>query len=39
MTERARATGRFVSGIPLGTLIGLTVSAWLVGRYGWPLAA
>ena len=37
MTERARATGRFVSGIPFGTLIGLTVSAWLVGRYGWPL--
>src|ERR1700676_2323637 len=36
MTERARAAGRFVSGIPLGTLIGLTVSAWLVGRYGWP---
>ena len=37
MTERTRAAGRFVSGIPLGTLIGLTASAWLVGRYGWPL--
>jgi ACS family sodium-dependent inorganic phosphate cotransporter len=35
LNERARAAGRFVSGIPLGTLIGLSASAWLVGRYGW----
>jgi MFS transporter, ACS family, solute carrier family 17 (sodium-dependent inorganic phosphate cotransporter), other len=36
LTERARAASRFVSGIPLGTVIGLTASGWLVGRYGWP---
>jgi ACS family sodium-dependent inorganic phosphate cotransporter len=35
--ERARAASRFVSGIPLGTVIGLTASGWLVGRYGWPM--
>jgi ACS family sodium-dependent inorganic phosphate cotransporter len=35
--ERARAASRFVSGIPLGTLIGLAASGWLVGRYGWPM--
>jgi ACS family sodium-dependent inorganic phosphate cotransporter len=35
--ERARAVSRFVSGIPLGTLVGLTASGWLVGRYGWPM--
>jgi ACS family sodium-dependent inorganic phosphate cotransporter len=33
--ERARAAGRFMSGIPLGTVIGLAVSAWLVERCGW----
>jgi ACS family sodium-dependent inorganic phosphate cotransporter len=36
LSERARAAGRFMSGIPLGTVIGLAVSAWLVDRYGWP---
>jgi ACS family sodium-dependent inorganic phosphate cotransporter len=35
--ERARAASRFVSGIPLGTVIGLTASGWLVGRFGWPM--
>ncbi|HEY1615502.1 MAG TPA: MFS transporter [Rhizomicrobium sp.] len=35
--ERARAVSRFLSGIPLGTLIGLGASGWLVGRYGWPI--
>ena len=37
LLERARAASRFVSGIPIGTVIGLTVSGWLVGRYGWSL--
>jgi len=35
-TERTRASSRFVSGIPLGTVIGLIASGWLVTRYGWP---
>jgi MFS transporter, ACS family, solute carrier family 17 (sodium-dependent inorganic phosphate cotransporter), other len=37
LIERARAAGRFVSGIPLGTVIGLTASAWLVAHSGWPM--
>jgi ACS family sodium-dependent inorganic phosphate cotransporter len=36
LSERARATSRFSSGIPLGTVIGLGASGWLVTRYGWP---
>jgi ACS family sodium-dependent inorganic phosphate cotransporter len=36
--ERARATARMMSGIPLGTLIGLTASGWLVTHFGWPAA-
>lgn len=34
-TERARAVARMTSGFPLGTVIGLIVSGWLVQRYGW----
>ena len=37
LTERTRAAGRFVSGIPLGTVFGLMASGWLVARYGWPM--
>jgi len=33
--ERARAVARMTSGFPLGTVIGLVVSGWLVERYGW----
>jgi MFS transporter, ACS family, solute carrier family 17 (sodium-dependent inorganic phosphate cotransporter), other len=36
--ERARATARMLSGIPLGTLIGLAGSGWLVAHLGWPAA-
>ena len=36
--ERARATARLLSGIPLGTLVGLTGSGWLVAHLGWPSA-
>ncbi len=35
-TERGRAMGWFLSGIPLGQVIGLTASGWLVERAGWP---
>jgi ACS family sodium-dependent inorganic phosphate cotransporter len=37
-TERARAVARLYSGIPIGTLIGLMGTGWLVGRFGWPMA-
>jgi len=37
-TERARAVARLYSGIPIGTLIGLTGTGWIVVRYGWPVA-
>jgi MFS transporter, ACS family, solute carrier family 17 (sodium-dependent inorganic phosphate cotransporter), other len=37
-TERARAVARVYSGIPIGTLIGLMGTGWVVGRFGWPMA-
>jgi len=36
-TERARGVAWLLSGIPVGTLIGLIGSSWLVERYGWPM--
>lgn len=35
-SERSRAIGIGLSGIPLGTLFALTTTGWLVGRFGWP---
>jgi len=37
-TERARAVSSVLSGIPIGTLIGLMGAGWLVARYGWAMA-
>jgi ACS family sodium-dependent inorganic phosphate cotransporter len=37
-TERARAVAWLYSGIPVGTLIGLVGTGWIVGRFGWPMA-
>jgi ACS family sodium-dependent inorganic phosphate cotransporter len=37
-TERARAVARLYSGIPIGTLIGLMGTGWIVARFGWPMA-
>lgn len=37
-SERARAVARVLSGIPVGTVIGLLGTGWLVERYGWPIA-
>jgi ACS family sodium-dependent inorganic phosphate cotransporter len=34
--ERARATARLLSGIPIGTVIGLTGTGLLVVHFGWP---
>ena len=36
--ERTRAVARMLSGIPLGTLMGLMVTGWIIGRYDWPHA-
>ena len=36
--ERARAVAQLLSGVPLGTLIGLTATGWMVGHYGWQMA-
>jgi MFS transporter, ACS family, solute carrier family 17 (sodium-dependent inorganic phosphate cotransporter), other len=36
--ERARAVARLLSGVPVGTVLGLLGSAWLIQRYGWPAA-
>ena len=35
--ERARAVAFMNSGVPVGTLIGLMGSGWLVQRYGWAM--
>jgi len=35
--ERASATAQFVSGVPLGTIVGLSASGWLIARYGWSM--
>lgn len=35
-TERSRAVSILLSGIPLGTLFALSVTGWMVDRYGWP---
>jgi ACS family sodium-dependent inorganic phosphate cotransporter len=37
-TERARAVARMLSGVAIGTVIGLMGSGWLVGHYSWPMA-
>jgi len=37
-TERARAVARMTSGVPIGTVVGLMGSGWLVQRYGWAMA-
>jgi len=36
--ERARASARMLSGIPIGTIAGLSGGGWLVAQYGWPAA-
>lgn len=36
--ERARGVAWMMNGIPIGTVIGLAASGWLIERYGWPSA-
>jgi ACS family sodium-dependent inorganic phosphate cotransporter len=35
--ERSRAVALLIGGIPLGTLIALTTTGWIVERWGWPM--
>lgn len=34
--ERSRAVTRFLSGIPIGQIVGFAVTGWLTGQFGWP---
>lgn len=36
--ERTRAVARFLSGIPLGQVVGFIATGWMTSRYGWPLS-
>jgi MFS transporter, ACS family, solute carrier family 17 (sodium-dependent inorganic phosphate cotransporter), other len=38
VNERARAIGRVLSGIPVGQIVGLVVTGWILGHYAWPAA-
>ena len=38
VTERTRAMARLLSGIPMGTVVGLMATGWIVGRWHWSLA-
>lgn len=37
-TERARAVARLLSGIPVGTVLGLLATGWIIAHWGWPSA-
>lgn len=37
-TERAQAVAWLYGGIPIGTLLGLMGTGWIVARFGWPAA-
>ena len=34
--ERSRAAAVNLTGIPLGTIFGLSITGWLIANYGWP---
>jgi len=36
-SERSRAVAMFSSGAPLGTLLALTTTGWIVTQFGWPM--
>jgi len=36
-TERSRSVAFLMSGIALGTLLGLAASGWIIGHYSWPI--
>ncbi len=36
--ERARAVARLLSGVPLGTVVGLGATGWIIAHYGWQMS-
>jgi ACS family sodium-dependent inorganic phosphate cotransporter len=36
--ERGRSVARLLTGVPLGTLLGLLATGWIVARLGWQMA-
>ena len=34
--ERSRAVALLIGGIPIGTLLALTTTGWIIERFGWP---
>lgn len=38
VTERTRAMARLLSGIPMGTVVGLMATGWIVARWHWSMA-
>ena len=37
-SERTRAVAGFLSAIPWGQVVGFVGTAWIIGRWGWPMA-
>ena len=38
VTERTRAMARLLSGIPMGTVVGLMATGWIISRWHWSMA-
>jgi len=38
MLERTRAVARFLSGVPLGQVVGFIGTGWIIAHSGWPMA-
>lgn len=36
--ESSRTVARFLSGVPVGTVVGLVVTGWILARFEWPMA-
>jgi len=36
--ESTRAVARFLSGVPVGTVVGLIVTGWIIAHFDWPMA-
>ena len=37
-SERSRSVAIMLTGVPLGTLLGLLVTGWIIGHFAWPVA-
>lgn len=38
LTERTRAVARMLSGISIGTVVGLIATGWIISHFQWPMA-